>query len=85
MFIKLPDCEVPLRVFRKDVVLPMLFKHGFLPPSKKLIECCPDSEDLRERVKQTNKGMELRAKEDGEEDEEPRDTPYDEEAEVSQD
>ena len=85
VFIKLPDCEVPLRAFRKDDVLPRLLKHGLLPPSIKLIECCPDSEDLGERVKQTNKEIELEAGENGEEDEEPSDTPHDEDGELSQD
>ena len=85
VFIKLSDCEVPLRVVRKDVLLPRLFKDRLLPPSIKLIEFCPDSENLGERVKETNKETELEATEDGEEEEEPRDILYDEEGEVSQD
>ena len=84
VFIQLPDCGVPLKVFRKDVVRPRLFKDGLLPPLIKMIECCSDSEDLGGRVKQTNKEMEFEAKEDGEEDEEPSDTPYNEEKEASQ-
>ena len=64
VFIMLAVCEVSLRVFCNDVVLPRLFNDRLLPPSMKLIECCRDSEDLCERVKQTNNEMELEAKED---------------------
>ena len=85
VFIKVPDCEAPLRVFRKYFWLPRLLKDRYLPPSIKLIQCPSDSEDLGVGVKQTNKEIELEAKEDAEEGEELSDTPYDEEGEVSQD
>ena len=64
-------------------MLPRLFKDRLPPPSMKLIECCPESEDLGEGVKQTNEEIELEAKEDGEEDEERTDTPYDEEGRLA--
>ena len=83
VFIQLEGCDHALRVFRRDVVLPRLFKGRLLPPLIKVIECAPDSKDLAGRVQEAKMELPEHEEQEASSEDELSETEYEREGEVS--